>query len=320
MELKNKNKSKHGNKTGAKPGTKSGAKPEAKSAAKSAAKSSAKTITKTRSKTAARAESKGSSLAFDKYDYYRRSVQGPENDVLFLRSTYNEIRGKEAVSLREDFCGTFSICCEWAKLGTKNLAFGIDLDSEPILYGLTHYLPKLVPSQRERVKIQQMNVLNPGLPKVDLIAAMNFSHYIFKERSVMKSYFHNCHATLNQGGLLVVDCFGGTQCFEANEEETVHKNFSYFWDQESYDPVTGNGMFHIHFKPKGQKKIEKVFSYDWRMWSIPELREMMMETGFRKTHVYWEGTTRSGEGNGIFTQTHAGEECLAWIAYVVGEK
>ena len=56
------------------------------------------------------------------------------------------------------------------------------------------------------------------------------------------------------------------------------------------------------------------------MWSIPELREMMLEVGFRKTYVYWEGTTRSGEGNGNFTRAEIGEECQAWIAYVVGEK
>lgn len=257
---------------------------------------------------------------FDKYWYYRNSVQAPDHDVEFLRNTYKELRGREPVTLREDFCGTFSICCEWVKQGPKFRALGVDLDAEPILYGLSHYLPKLAPAQRERVKIVQENVLNPGLPKADLIAAMNFSHFIFKDRSMMKSYLHNCYATLNTGGVFVCDVFGGSQCYEANEEATDHKTFTYYWDQESFDPITNYAMFHIHFKPKGQKKIEKVFSYDWRMWSIPELREMMRETGFRKTHVYWEGTTRAGTGNGVFTQAEKGEECQAWIAYVAAEK
>lgn len=258
--------------------------------------------------------------AFDKYSYYRRAVQAPDNDVVFLRDTYKELRGKEPTTLREDFCGTFSICCEWAKLSPKYKAVGVDLDPEPILYGHSNYLPKLQPSQRERVKIVHENVLNPEIPKADIIAAMNFSHFIFKDRAVMKSYFANCFATLNTGGVLVTDIFGGSRCYEANEEETEHKDFSYFWDQENFDPVTNYAMFHIHFKPKGQKKIEKVFSYDWRMWSIPELREIMHEVGFRKTHVYWEGTTKSGEGDGVFTRAEKGEECEAWIAYVVGER
>jgi hypothetical protein len=263
---------------------------------------------------------KNQPAVFDKYAYYRRAVQAPDSDVVFFQDTYKELRGRDPSVLREDFCGTFSLCCEWAKLGNKHKSFGIDLDSEPILYGLTHYMPKLNPSQRDRVKTQQMDVLNPGLPKADIICAMNFSHFIFKDRAMMKSYFHNCHSTLNAGGILISDCFGGIRCQEANEEETQHKDFSYFWDQECFDPVSNEAMFHIHFKPKGQKKIEKVFSYDWRMWSIVELREMMLETGFRKTHVYWEGTARDGSGNGVFKRAEKGEECEAWIAYVVGEK
>lgn len=257
---------------------------------------------------------------FDKYSYYRRAVQSPDTDVDFLRDTYKELRGKEPQVLREDFCGTFAICCDWVKLSGKAKAYGIDLDEEPILYGLANYLPKLSPSQRERVKVLQENVLNPGLPKADVIAALNFSYFVFKERSMMKSYFHNCLGTLNSGGMLIVDCFGGSQCQEANEEETEHKDFTYFWDQVNFDPVTNEALFHIHFKPKGHKKIEKVFTYDWRMWSIPEIREMMRETGFRKTHVYWEGTTRAGTGDGVFKRVEKGEECQAWIAYVVGEK
>ncbi len=263
---------------------------------------------------------KNQAPSFDKYWYYRNSVQAPDHDVDFLKSTYKELRGREPSTLREDFCGTFSICCEWVKMGPKFRAYGVDLDSEPILYGLSNYLPKLNLSQRDRVKIVQENVLNPGLPKADLIAAMNFSHFIFKDRSMMKSYLHNCYATLNTGGIMVADVFGGSQCYAANQEITKHKTFDYYWDQASFDPITNYAMFHIHFKPKGKKKIEKVFTYDWRMWTIPELREMMRETGFRKTHVYWEGTTRAGSGDGVFKRAEKGEECLAWIAYVVGEK
>lgn len=258
--------------------------------------------------------------AFDKYAYYRKAVQGPENDVVFLRDTYKELTGRRPTVLREDFCGTFSICCEWVKLDRQHRAVGVDLDPEPIDYGKIHYLPRLTAQQRDRVQILQRNVLDPDLIAADVICAMNFSHYIFKERSQLLAYFRNCHDTLNPAGVLIADCFGGSRCFEANEEETEHDDFSYFWDQDCFDPVTNHAMFHIHFKPKGQRKIEKVFSYDWRMWSIPELREIMQDAGFRETHVYWEGTTKSGEGDGVFTKTEAGEECEAWIAYVVGEK
>ena len=70
----------------------------------------------------------------------------------------------------------------------------------------------------------------------------------------------------------------------------------------------------------GQKKNERVFTYDWRMWSIPELRDILFEVGFKKTHIYWEGTTKAGEGDGNFTRTEKGESCLSWIAYIAAEK
>ncbi len=257
---------------------------------------------------------------FDKYKYYLDSVQSPDTDVEFIRGCYREARKRDPVTLREDFCGTFMISCEWTKLNPKFVAYGVDLDPEPVEYGRENYLPLLKPEQQSRVHIKLANVLDPGLAKVDVIAAMNFSHYIFKTREGLKMYFKNAYATLNRDGVFLVDCFGGTRCQEANEETTDHGKFKYYWDQASFDPVTYEAMFHIHFKPKGAKKIEKAFSYDWRMWTIPELREIMTEVGFTKTHVYWEGTTRKGEGDGKFKRAEVGEECEAWIAYVVGEK
>lgn len=258
---------------------------------------------------------------FDKYEIYKRAVQSPETDVEFLRDTYRELTGKLPVTLREDFCGTFGVCCEWIRMGSRYKAHGIDLDYEPIQYGLNHHVPGLSSSQRERLQIHQENVLNPGLPHADIICAMNFSHYVFKERAVMRSYFHNCFATLNEGGIFVVDAFGGSLCQEANEEKTRHRGFTYYWDQKSFDPVTNHAVFQIHFKlDREAKKRECVFAYDWRMWTLPELRDLMRETGFRKATVYWEGTTRSGSGNGIFRPAERGEECQAWVAYVVGEK
>jgi SAM-dependent methyltransferase len=255
----------------------------------------------------------------DKYDLYRRAVQSPDADVQFLQQAYRDSRGRKARVLREDFCGTFSICCEWAKLHREHRAFGVDVDQEPISYGVSHNLSALRPTERSRVTVLQADVLNPGLPHADIICAMNFSHFIFKDRSVMKSYFHNCLTTLNQDGVLIVDCFGGPACHSANRERNPKRGFTYIWEQTSFNPVTHEAQFDIHFKWKGGG-LKKAFSYDWRLWSLPELKEMMLETGFRAVHVYWEGSTRSGEGNGVFKRSNQGEECLAWIAYVVGEK
>jgi hypothetical protein len=264
-------------------------------------------------------EKKMKQKEFDKYYYYKNSVQSPDNDVLFFRDTYKELRGKKAQTLREDFCGTFALSCEWVRLDPKHEAYGVDLDAEPIRYGKEKYLSQLKKPERKRVHIQENNVLSVGLPHTDIIIATNFSYFIFKKRADLVYYFRNVRDSLNEDGLFMVDIFGGPHCMEANEEETEHDGFSYFWDQDSYDPVTNEALFHIHFKLPGEKK-KTSFTYDWRMWSIPEIRDIMADAGFSKTHVYWEGDDEDGEGNGEFERVERGEECEAWVAYIVAEK
>lgn len=257
---------------------------------------------------------------FDKYDLYLRAVQSPENDVEFLFDTYRELRGQNPKSLREDFCGTFALCCEWAKFRKDTHAWGLDLDEEPIAYGRKHHFEKLKDEEQRRVHILKRNVMI-GVPmKVDIIAAMNFSYFIFKKRLILKTYFRKALAGLKENGVLILDCFGGALCEEVNEEKRRIENFYYFWDQASYNPVTHEAMFHIHFQRRGEAKRKKVFSYDWRMWSIPELRDLLYEVGFKKTTVYWEGTDRRGEGNGIFKKTEKGDDSEAWVAYIAAEK
>lgn len=256
----------------------------------------------------------------DKYDLYTLAVQSPETDVEFIKNVYQELRGHNAAVLREDFCGTFCLSTEWVKMRPQHRAWGVDIDPEPIEYGRSHYFNRLSQNAQKRLKIIEGDVLVGRLPAADVVAALNFSYFCFKKRSQLRIYFSNVFNSLNKKGLFVMDVFGGTQCTDAIEDKESIKGFTYFWDQENFDPVTNEALFHIHFKPKGQKKMENVFTYDWRMWSIPELRDILDEVGFKKTHVYWEGTNRKGEGDGKFYRTEQGEACLSWVAYIVAEK
>lgn len=256
---------------------------------------------------------------FDRYFYYHRAVQAPDVDCAFVAKTYKQLRGDDARTLREDFCGTFAICCEWVKRSRDNRAIGIDLDQEPIHYGREHYLSKLKSDQQKRVQIFQDSVLTAEVNRADVIAALNFSYYLFKTRLLLRQYFMRARRGLKPKGLLIADCFGGKDCQEGNEEKTNYPGFTYFWEQTNFEPIHNEALFHIHFKRKGEKRREKVFTYDWRMWTIPEIRETMLEAGFTRTHVYWEGTTRSGAGDGNFKRSEKGDECDGWVAYVVGE-
>jgi SAM-dependent methyltransferase len=263
-----------------------------------------------------------SSIPFDKYYYYSLSVQSTEADVDFLQQVYQEWRGKKATTLREDFCGTFQLCTAWVNADPAHVAYGVDLDPEPLAYGRAHNLSTLDAAQQQRVHIVQGNVLEYSPPLADIVVALNFSYFIFKRRDYLKRYFAKIYSTLAADGVLFLDCFGGSQCGEANEEETEDDDlsYSYYWDQESFDPISNEAVFHIHFRRYGEKKRHKVFSYDWRLWSIPELRDILAEVGFRTSHVYWEGNDEDGDGNGEFTRVEKGEECDAWVAYLVALK
>jgi SAM-dependent methyltransferase len=258
-------------------------------------------------------------LVFDKYDLYRDAVQSPEADVDFFRKAYKELRGGTAEIFREDFCGTFLLSTTWVKNRPKNKAWAVDIDPEPLEYGRSHYWNRLSASAKNRLKIFEGDVLSGKLPEADIAAALNFSYFSFKKREQLKRYFANALNSLRKKGLFIIDVFGGTQCSDGIEDKLKRNGFYYFWDQENFDPVTNEALFHIHFQLKGHKKTKNVFTYDWRMWTIPELRDLLSEVGFKKTHVYWEGTNRKGEGDGKFSRTEQGEACSSWIAYIAAE-
>ncbi len=257
---------------------------------------------------------------FDKYWHYRHSVQSPDIDVRFIRNCYRSLKKKSGYVFREDFCSTFSLSCEWVKMGKLYKASAVDIDKKPLQYGRENNLTELNEHQKSRIQLIHSSVLNPNITKADIIAALNFSYFALKKREELKKYFLNCLKSLNTKGILVLDCFGGSECFQANEEQVNHGSFIYYWDQKNFDPVSHHSVFHIHYKRRGEKKRKRVFSYDWRLWTIPEIRDLLLEAGFRKTHIYWEGTNKKGEGNGRFVRKKTGEECESWVAYIISEK
>ena len=117
------------------------------------------------------------------------------------------------------------------------------------------------------------------------------------------------------------DAWGGSETQEVQEEEREQEGFSYIWDQDDFDPLTYNTICKIHFEFEDGSRMRNAFVYDWRLWTLPELREIMDEAGFVDVHVLWEGTELdTGEGNGVFRRVKRGDPDEAWIAYVVGSK
>ena len=77
---------------------------------------------------------------------------------------------------------------------------------------------------------------------------------------------------------------------------------------------------HIHFEFPDGSKIKKAFTYEWRLWTAPEICELLLEAGFENPVVYWEQEDEDGEGNGEYCPESKGDADLAWISYIVAPK
>jgi len=256
----------------------------------------------------------------DIHELYEESVQNVENEVSFLKTTFAARTGRTAHTLREDFCGTASLACEWVKQGTEFSALGVDIDASVLDWGRKYRVSRLSPADQARVSLIESDVQTVETSPVDILVAFNFSYWIFDERAQMLNYLRRCHAAIKADGLLFLDMFGGPESMEETKEKTKHKGFTYIWEQAEFHPVTNHLQCYIHFKFKDGSKIKRAFSYSWRLWTAPEIRDLLLEAGFANVTVYWEGEDENGDGNGEFTPDARGEADLAWVAYIVAEK
>lgn len=257
----------------------------------------------------------------DPHELYELAVQDPPTEYEFILKNFRRIRGRTPISMREDFCGTSAMCCEWVRRHRNNVAVGVDLDASVLQWARDHNLVKLTPSQRQRLTLVQGNVLSVKTEPADVVLAMNFSYFIFEERAVLRRYFRRVRDALVDDGVFFIDVFGGYESFREMSECTDFDQFSYIWDQAQYDPITGRMQCYIHFRFPDGSRLRKAFSYQWRMWTLPELQELLVEAGFRNVTVYWQGTdTETNEGNGEFEPAVQGEADPAWICLVSAEK
>lgn len=251
----------------------------------------------------------------DPLELYERAVQNPEADVEFLDATFHKMRGRKPKSLREDFCGTAAMCAEWVRGKPKRKAVGMDLCDVTLAWGHKHNIEPLGKAAN-RVELVKRDVMDGLDTKADLIVAFNFSYCIFKERAVLLQYFRKAREGLADGGVFFLDCHGGSELGDCLKERKKFDGFTYVWDQRPLCAITNEGVRHIHFEFEDGSKLKKAFTYDWRMWSLPELQDLLAEAGFPQVEVFWEGATEDGEGDGDFVAVQSAEEEQSWIAYI----
>jgi len=261
----------------------------------------------------------------DPHVLYQLSVQNPEAEAEMIEQFYKERRGVPPMLIREDFCGTAASACAWVRSDPNRSAIGVDIDMPTIAWGILHNRSELGEAA-DRMKFVCSDVLTPpeDLERVDVITAMNFSWQVFKQRSVLVDYFKTCHSGLRDDGVFILDIFGGPEAQATGEEDTDHVAFTYVWDTEMFDPVTHHTVCHIHFEFPDGSRMERAFTYDWRLWTIPEVRDALLEAGFSAVDVWWEGsmTDEDGDqvGNDEFERVDHAENEEAWVTFLVGVK
>ena len=239
----------------------------------------------------------------DIHELYELSVQNVEHEIEFLQTTFKSLTGRTAYLFREDFCGTASASCQWVRQGTDYQAIGVDIDPSVLDWGRQHRVAKLAAEDQARVSLIESDVMNVETPRVDLLVAFNFSYFIFDTRDKIRAYFKRAYEATKDDGVFFCDLFGGPEAQEETREKTKHKKrgFTYIWHQAEFHPVTNHMRCHIHFKFPDGSRIKNAFTYEWRLYTAPELRDLLLEAGFSKVTVYWEGEDEDGEGNGEFS-------------------
>jgi SAM-dependent methyltransferase len=129
-------------------------------------------------------------------------------------------------------------------------------------------------------------VLDAGGPRVELIVAFNYSYFVFHPRAELLDYFRVARRALRPGGALVLDGYTGPDAFEPLEEVRKYRGFTYVWDQRPMDALSGRAWRFIHFRFPDGTALKRAFRYDWRLWSVPEVRDLLGEAGYRRIDFY----------------------------------
>ena len=285
----------------------------------SAAKRAKKRSKKSSKKAGAKKKKTQAQLA-DRHALYERSVQDPQTDAATLGRLYKRVRKRSAKLMREDFCGTGSLSAAWVKGGKERRAYGVDLDRPTLDWGLKHNVEVLAPGASARIELVEGNVLTQRGPKADITCALNFSYCCLKDRASLVAYFKNVRKNLARGGIFVMDVLGGSETMGPDENRHDLGGFTYRWKQHFFDPLTHDFRCTISFFFDDGSKISPAFVYDWRLWTMPELCDALLEAGFSTTHRLWEKTDNKGNGTGEFDEPKRVENQASWWTYVIAER
>ncbi|UYV13634.1 MAG: class I SAM-dependent methyltransferase [Phycisphaera sp.] len=221
-------------------------------------------------------------------DLYELCVQSPRHVVDLVRA----IHGDEPTLLGEDFAGSGAVSRAWVGQSGRHRAWCVDRDAETLSRC----------DGADRIETRVGDVMDEPA-SVDAIWVGNFSVGYHHDRASLLAYLKHVRARLKPGGVFVCDTYGGETAYTIGEVHRFHPlpaehapdgkggwRVRYTWEQREANPLTGMVTNALHFRIERAGFIDAehidAFVYHWRLWSVPELRDALLEAGFASSAVY----------------------------------
>ncbi|XP_047158566.1 uncharacterized protein LOC124829144 [Vigna umbellata] len=182
-------------------------------------------------------------------------------------------------------------------------------------------------SLAEDYKFTKRNIILPGR---DIVCAFNYSCCCLHKRADLVLYFKHARDALStKGGIFVMDLYGGTSSEHKLRLQRRFPNFTYVWEQAEFDIIQRKTRISLHFHlKKEQRKLRHAFSYSWRLWTLPEIKDCLEEAGFRSVHFWVREMPDSSEimrtegfgaGKNVkYEEATSFQQQDSWNAYIVG--
>ncbi len=278
-------------------------------------------------------------MSLDRFDCYELCVQSPRHVVMFLRALGESVSAPPTV-LREDFCGTASVARRWVEEGVRRgeawRAMAIDNDEATLVKSAELVARAVAEGLFDAASAPQLrrqdcirSEPNPT-DACDVIFVGNFSIGYIHERASLVKYLKASKRRLDLGnagfggGCFVCDIYGGTGAFRLGALQRTHPGrgkevIHYTWLHEDAEPRTGKVQNSISFRVVVDgdvvQEFPRAFVYPWRLWSLAELREAMLEAGFSCVQVYKDINVAPGQtATPVESAQELGED---WVVCVV---
>lgn len=280
----------------------------------------------------------------DRFECYELCVQSPRHVVGFLRALFIAENGSDPTVLGEDFSGTCAVSRRWCKEIESGRAVCVDLDRDALTWARTRAADDAVADQISFVHADCFTEGDapahalagaaepaPRDQPCDVCFVGNFSIGYAHDRATLVRYLSRTRERLLaarhgfSGGVFACDTYGGAGAFALGGIERTHPGrrgevIRYAWAHEHADPATSmvTNSISLRVERDGEVIAEypRAFEYHWRLWSIAELREAMLEAGFQRTSVYLEVSLAPGEPPSPVTDPRQFKS--DWIVLVAG--